>query len=70
NSIERVARRRLYWLDNINSFAELNSLPGARLEALKGNRKGQFSIRINKQWRICFKWKKQNFYSVEIVDYH
>jgi toxin HigB-1 len=44
--------------------------PGNRLEALKGDRKGQYSIRIDSQWRICFKWKNGNAYDVEIIDYH
>lgn len=68
--IERSAQRKLYWLDSVESLDAIKKLPGARLESLKGDRKGQFSIRINKQWRLCFKWKEQNAYDVEIVDYH
>lgn len=68
--IERVARRKLL---QIHAAMEINSLripPGNRLEALAGNRKGQFSIRVNDQWRICFTWKSDGAHSVEIVDYH
>jgi toxin HigB-1 len=57
----------------LDASAELKDLkipPGNRLEALKGNRKGQYSIRINDQWRICFKWKNGNANDVEITDYH
>ena len=57
----------------LDAAPELNALripPGNRLEALKGNRKGQHSIRINDQWRVCFKWKEGNAYDVEITDYH
>ena len=57
----------------LDAATELNALhvpPGNRLEALKGNRKGQHSIRINDQWRICFKWKAGDAYDVEIADYH
>jgi proteic killer suppression protein len=57
----------------LDAATELNTLrvpPGNRLEALKGNRKGQHSIRINDQWRICFKWKTGDAYDVEIADYH
>jgi proteic killer suppression protein len=57
----------------LDAATELNALrapPGNRIEALKGDRKGQHSIRINDQWRICFKWKAGDAYDVEIVDYH
>ncbi len=57
----------------LDAATDLNSLripPGNRLEALKGNRKGQHSIRINDQWRICFRWKAEDAYDVEITDYH
>jgi proteic killer suppression protein len=59
-------------LEVAESLLELGVLPGNRLEALKGNRKGQYSIRINDQWRICFRWDaaKGGFADVEIVDYH
>lgn len=69
-NIERVARRKLLQL---HAAPELNSLrvpPGNRLEVLKGNRKEQHSIRINDQWRICFAWREDGAYGVEIVDYH
>jgi len=68
--IQRIAARKLKLL---NDSAELNDLrvpPANRLEALKGRRKGQHSIRINDQWRICFRWDKGNASDVEIVDYH
>ena len=70
SSIERIALRKL---DMINAAVNVETLkipPGNRLEALKGNRQGQYSIRINDQWRICFKWEGQDAYDVEIVDYH
>jgi len=57
----------------LDAASELNTLrvpPGNRLEALKGDRKGQYSIRINDQWRVCFKWKTGDAYDVEIADYH
>jgi len=53
-----------------STLEDLKSPPGNRLEQLKGNRKGMFSIRINEQWRICFSWKDGNAYNVEICDYH
>ena len=68
--ISRAARLKL---EVLNAAISLNSLrvpPGNRLEQLKGDRKGQHSIRINDQWRICFKWKEENANEVEIVDYH
>jgi len=57
-------------LDAATDLRTLSALPGNRLEALKGNRKGQHSIRINDQWRICFDWRAGHAYDVEIVDYH
>ncbi len=57
-------------LNHAISLQDLKVPPGNRLEELKGNRKGQQSIRINDQWRLCFNWKKNDFYNVEIVDYH
>lgn len=69
-NIERVARRKLLQL---HAATELNSLrvpPGNQLEALKGDRKGQYSIRINDQWRVCFVWHDDGAYRIEIVDYH
>ena len=69
-SIERVARRRLLYLHRASRLEDLLVPPGNRLEALRGDRKGQYSIRINDQWRICFRWKVGDAYDVEIKDYH
>lgn len=69
-NIERVARRKLLQLHAATELASLKIPPGNQLEALKGNRKGQHSIRINEQWRICFVWHDDGAYQVEIVDYH
>jgi len=69
-SIERSALRKLDMLDAAPDIRTLSSLPGNRLERLKGNRGGQFSIRINNQWRICFEWRDGHAHGVEIVDYH
>ncbi len=69
-SIERQARRRLLLLDGAGTLADLRQPPGNRLEALKGGRHGQYSIRINDQWRICFVWRDGGAELVEIVDYH
>jgi proteic killer suppression protein len=68
--IERQARRKLLLLDGIGALNDLRSPPGNRLEALKGDRRGQHSIRINDQWRICFTWRDGGADHVEIVDYH
>ena len=68
--IERVARRKLLYLHSARSLNDLRLPPGNRLEALKGDRAGQHSIRINDQWRICFRWESGNACEVEIVDYH
>ena len=69
-NIERVARRKLLQLHASTELASLRVPPGNQLEALKNDRKGQHSIRINDQWRICFKWKDGNCSEVGIVDYH
>jgi toxin HigB-1 len=69
-SIERIARRKLLYLHQVQRLDELKIPPGNRLEALKGPRKGQHSIRINDQWRICFRWKDGDAFDVQIVDYH
>lgn len=69
-SIERVARRKLELLASASRLEDLRVPPGNRLEALKGNRAGQHSIRVNDQWRICFKWIEGNVHDVEIIDYH
>jgi len=68
--IDRVARRKLRMLEAAKSLSDLASPPGNRLEALAGDRKGQHSIRINDQWRICFVWRDDAAHDVEIVDYH
>jgi proteic killer suppression protein len=69
-SIERQARRKLLYLNSVRTLQDLLQPPGNKLEALKGNRRGQHSIRINDQWRICFRWRDGNAFDVEIVDYH
>ena len=69
-AFERIARRKLLYLHRARRLGDLRVPPGNRLEALKGNRKGQYSIRINDQFRICFTWKDGNAGDVEIVDYH
>jgi proteic killer suppression protein len=68
-SIEKAARIRLELLDGATSLEDLG-LPGLRLEALKGDRRGQYSIRINDRFRICFAWRDGDAHDVEIVDYH
>jgi proteic killer suppression protein len=68
--IQRIALRKLLILHAATVLSELRVPPGNRLEALKGNRSGQHSIRINEQWRICFVWQDGNASQVEIVDYH
>ena len=70
NTIQKVALRKLMMIDNAKSLNDLRIPPNNRLEALHGNREGQFSIRINDQWRICFSVNEGHFYNVEIVDYH
>ncbi len=69
-SLWNVARRKLDQLDSVLSIEELKVPPGNRLESLSGNRKGQFSIRINDQYRVCFKWSESGPFEVEITDYH
>jgi len=69
-NIERVARRKLEMLEAATELNDLRQPPGNRLEALRGNRKGQYSIRINDRWRLCFKWKDGHAEDVEIIDYH
>ena len=68
--IQRTARRKLIYLDDAEDLQDLLAPPGNRLEKLKGDRAGQHSIRINDQWRICFKWSGNKAKDVEIVDYH
>ncbi len=69
-NIQEIARRKLRMLNNAQHLEDLRIPPANRLEALKGNRKGQHSIRINDQWRLCFVWKDGNCSQVGIVDYH
>ena len=68
--ISRVAVRKLVQIDSVAALEELDIPPGNRLEALKGYRAGLHSIRINDQWRICFRWESDGAYDVQIVDYH
>ena len=68
--IREAAVRRMRWLHRAVTLTDLAAPPGNRLEALKGDRLGQYSIRINDQWRICFKWTEGGPADVEIVDYH
>ena len=69
-AIERPARRKLLYLSQARTLRDLLVPPGNQLEALKYDRKGQHSIRVNDQWRICFRWLEGHAYDVEIVDYH
>lgn len=69
-NIERIARRKLLQLHAALTLNNLRIPPGNHLEALKGNRRGQHSMRINDQWRLCFIWQEDGAYNVEIVDYH
>lgn len=69
-NIETVAQRKLQMLEDAEELRDLASPPGNRLEALKDDRKGQHSIRINDQWRVCFVWTATGPENVEIVDYH
>ena len=69
-SIQKVALRKLIMIDNAERLEDLKVPPANRLEALKGSRAGQYSIRINDQYRICFHCEGADFYDVEIVDYH
>jgi len=68
--IQRVALRKLLYLDNAESLEDLRVPPGNRLEALKGDRAGQHSIRVNDQWRIVFRWSHGRAYDVTVLDYH
>jgi proteic killer suppression protein len=68
--IEEQARKRLRWLDAATGLADIGAIRGNRLGALEGDRAGQYSIRINDRWRVCFSWREGNAYDVEIVDYH
>jgi proteic killer suppression protein len=70
SDIQGVALRKLRMLNNTYSMADLRIPPANRLEKLTGNRAGKYSIRINDQWRICFEWRGNSAYNVEITDYH
>jgi len=69
-SFERIAMRKLEWVHAAKDIADLRIPPGNRLEKLAGDRDGQYSIRINDRWRVCFEWHKGGAWGVEIVDYH
>jgi proteic killer suppression protein len=70
SDIQQVALRKLRMLNNAATLTDLRIPPANRLEKLRGDRKGQHSIRINERWRICFEWRDEDAYEVEIVDYH
>lgn len=69
-SIQRIALRKLFMIQRAKELKDLMIPPANRLEKLKGDRKNQYSIRINDQYRICFQWEDSNVYEVEIIDYH
>ena len=69
-TVDRVAFRKLRQIHRVSTVEELYAPPGNRLERLKGDREGQWSLRINSQYRICFEWRNGDAYEVEIVDYH
>ena len=68
--VQQRAREKLKYLDSAGDLRDLMIPPSNQLESLRGDRQGQYSIRINKQWRVCFKWKEGDAFDVEIVDYH
>ena len=68
--IQQIALRKLWMLNNVKLLNDLKVPPSNRLEKMKGNREGQLSIRINDQWRICFRWQNGDTHEVEITDYH
>jgi toxin HigB-1 len=70
SAFERPARRKLLYLHRARILHDLAVPPGNRLEALAGDREGQYSIRINERWRVCFRWDEGDVHDVEIVDYH
>ena len=70
SSIQKAAMRKLWMINAASSINDLKIPPANCLEKLKGKRKGQYSIRVNEQWRACFKWHQQDAYEVEIMDYH
>jgi proteic killer suppression protein len=69
-SIEKAARIKLGLLDSARDLNDLSQTPGLRLEKLSGDRKGQYSIRVNDQYRVCFEWRPDGAYEVEVADYH
>ena len=69
-NVQRQAHRKLLLVDAAQALDDLRVPPGNRLERLSGDRKGQYSIRVNDQWRICFRWDRREAYDVEIADYH
>jgi proteic killer suppression protein len=70
SGIQQQAQRKLDMLNSARDLRDLQAIPGNRLELLAGNRRGQYSLRINDQWRVCFRWTKDGPTDVEIVDYH
>lgn len=70
SDVQRVARRKLRMLNSAQNLSDLRVPPGNHLEALRGDRAGEHSIRVNDQWRICFVWRDGDAHRVEIVDYH
>jgi proteic killer suppression protein len=68
--VQRIAQRKLVMLDAADSLQDLRVPPGDRLEKLSGDRDGQHSIRVNDQWRICFRWEEGHVHDVEVTDYH
>ncbi|MEO7919530.1 MAG: type II toxin-antitoxin system RelE/ParE family toxin [Thermoanaerobaculia bacterium] len=70
SEVQRAALRKLVLLDASDALQDLRVPPGNRLEALKGKRSGQYSIRVNDQWRVCFVWRGTDAFDVQIVDYH
>lgn len=70
SDVQRAALRKLRILDAATTVEDLRTPPGNRLEKLRGAREGQYSIRVNRQWRVCFRWRGGHAYDVEIVDYH
>lgn len=69
-AIQRIAMRKLWMIDVANNLNDLRIPPANHLEKLTGDRKNQYSIRINSQWRICFQWEENNAYNLAIIDYH
>ena len=69
-SVEKAARIKLGFLDSARDLNDLSQTPGLRLEKLSGSRKGQYSIRVNDQYRVCFEWRADGAYEVEVTDYH